>query len=431
MKLADSMEKPEGGIEVVSKRQERSKTFSMGNAKFRLVHSLGVIHYKENYLDVQGVWKEIELGIEDRGDKFVINKAPYNLVIFKDKVGFSYTSKCGGTIVVQLEEIDDVLLSNREDLNIVPRVDDSRIYWDNLVKDLDVYLEAKGSGCEIFKVLKTNKAPVKFKWLFVEDKQNLLNSNKDVVGWDSDRKYAKIKIDIKSVHLTEFKDKNCYTITEEFEKKVSVIKDKKTRIKEWIDDVKYPVTIDVPDITELIVNDVDDGFSYYGTDWRDDYLRFWVGHYYYPYDGGLRYRGVAVPQGATIDSANLKLKVASILSGALTKIYGDDVDDAVSWSNGNLPKDITKTDASATWNPTSTGWNTVDIKTIVQEIVNRGNWVSGNDMRFGIIHKNTGKKYVEVYDYHSGQANAAYIEIDYTIFRQPRGGTSLSNLIMV
>jgi hypothetical protein len=103
---------------------------------------------------------------------------------------------------------------------------------------------------------------------------------------------------------------------------------------------------------------------------------------------GLRFRTVTVPQGATIVSAKIRFysKGTSGNNGSL-KIYGEDTDDASSFNTHNCNiTNRTKTSEYATWNLSS--WNgytyyyTPDIANVVQEIVNRTNWSSGNDMAF-------------------------------------------------
>ena len=98
---------------------------------------------------------------------------------------------------------------------------------------------------------------------------------------------------------------------------------------------------------------------------------------------GMRFRNIAVAQGDAINSATLTLNITTINGSPDTDIYGVDVDDAAEWSNpGNLPSAATKTTANTNFAPTGTGIEVIDVTAIVQEIVNRGGWVSGNDMAF-------------------------------------------------
>ena len=108
---------------------------------------------------------------------------------------------------------------------------------------------------------------------------------------------------------------------------------------------------------------------------------------------GWRFQSVAVPQGATIDSASFTLSTWNIkgFGNSVSTCWGVDADDLDTWSSGaNRPKDATKTTASDTM--TLKGGSDIsngvyvarsfDVTTIVQEIVDRGGWSSGADMGF-------------------------------------------------
>ncbi|VAX07157.1 hypothetical protein MNBD_GAMMA26-1433 [hydrothermal vent metagenome] len=102
---------------------------------------------------------------------------------------------------------------------------------------------------------------------------------------------------------------------------------------------------------------------------------------------GLRYQAVEIPQGATILEAYLTFDTDETNSGATNlTFHGQDADDTVTFSSSALISGRTKTSASADWNGVP-AWNTVDelhqspdLAAIVQEIVDRGGWVSGNSM---------------------------------------------------
>ena len=106
---------------------------------------------------------------------------------------------------------------------------------------------------------------------------------------------------------------------------------------------------------------------------------------------GARFVGVAVPQAAVIVSATLVLTGgATYAPGGITVRYiisGQDEDTAQAFttgagdslSNGDRPR----TTADATMNVPAVTANveySVDITAIVQELVNRAGWVSGNAM---------------------------------------------------
>ena len=124
--------------------------------------------------------------------------------------------------------------------------------------------------------------------------------------------------------------------------------------------------------------------------------------------------------GDTIDLANLKLNFNKVegpgTTWASSSIYGDDVDDAAAWANTtSLPTTITKTTASASVSalPSAAGLKTIAVTTIVQEIVDRVGWASGNDMRFA-IQGGVSERRAWIDDLTSTLNQEAVLEIDFT-----------------
>ncbi len=106
---------------------------------------------------------------------------------------------------------------------------------------------------------------------------------------------------------------------------------------------------------------------------------------------GIRYTNLNIEQGATISSAYMQFTAKDNTSGAVTvTIYGEDTDNAAVFVDGGSVFDITgrtKTTASVSWSPAD--WTdgdvgadqkTGDLKSIIQEIVNRTSWTSGNSI---------------------------------------------------
>lgn len=104
---------------------------------------------------------------------------------------------------------------------------------------------------------------------------------------------------------------------------------------------------------------------------------------YYDYGGGMRWTDISIPKNATIDSAYLALWGRGIY-GVIpeTFIEGEDADNAITFSTVDDYKDRDRTSAVVSWTPSEwllSNWNTSsDIKSVIQEIVNRTGWVSGN-----------------------------------------------------
>lgn len=136
--------------------------------------------------------------------------------------------------------------------------------------------------------------------------------------------------------------------------------------------------------------------------------------------GGFRFDGVALEQGATAPETRVQFACAvtatsSGTAAATVAITGDDADDAAAFTTtDNDVGDRTDTTASVTWTlPESSGddaWTAGDsganqlspnLSSIVQEIINRSGWASGQAMAFIFLHNDggLGARVVAAYDH--------------------------------
>lgn len=103
--------------------------------------------------------------------------------------------------------------------------------------------------------------------------------------------------------------------------------------------------------------------------------------------GGMRFLNVTIPKGATIDEAYLTLRCSSSRSGVTvkTRISAEAVDNALTfaddaaafdarWANRTAAVDW---DAIPAWT-LDTDYDSPEIKSVIQAIVDRAGWVSGN-----------------------------------------------------
>ena len=131
---------------------------------------------------------------------------------------------------------------------------------------------------------------------------------------------------------------------------------------------------------------------------------------------GLRFTGITIPNGATIVNAYVQFQVDEVDSGtASLTIHGEDNDNAGTFTsvNGNISS-RTLTATSVGWSPVD--WTTVgeagvdqrtpDIASVIQEIVDRIGWVSGNSL--AIIIGGTGERTSESFD--GSQAPSLHVE---------------------
>jgi len=126
---------------------------------------------------------------------------------------------------------------------------------------------------------------------------------------------------------------------------------------------------------------------------------------------GIRFSGVAIPQGATILSAYLTVKAASSSSSTVRiVIRGEDADDSSPLTNTSLTESSReRTSALVPWSrmPSFSSGNyytSPQLRSIVQEIVDRTGWVSGNALTLLTNETNSGTRRFYSFD---GAASAA------------------------
>jgi hypothetical protein len=114
----------------------------------------------------------------------------------------------------------------------------------------------------------------------------------------------------------------------------------------------------------------------------------------------IRFSNVTVPQGATITEALLTLigydnwGTARTASVAI-KIRAADEDDAAAPTSATDAKNRTRTTAAVDMSgitpdvENGTVWTTDDLKSVIQEVVDRGGWVSGNALLIFIDNNGT------------------------------------------
>lgn len=148
---------------------------------------------------------------------------------------------------------------------------------------------------------------------------------------------------------------------------------------------------------------------------------------YYDLESGFRFQAIGIPQGATITSAYFEGEAFSYI-GAYTAIIvmGQDADDTITFSNAADYTGRARTTATVGWTPTTwvtdTRYNSSDIKTIIQEIVDRGGWVSGNDMVIFTTHElgwGGSSTRILMYAYDQDNSKPATLYIEWASYSDP------------
>jgi prepilin-type N-terminal cleavage/methylation domain-containing protein len=127
---------------------------------------------------------------------------------------------------------------------------------------------------------------------------------------------------------------------------------------------------------------------------------------------GIIFDDVDTPQGATITNSYIEFTADENDSGAVSLLVtGVDTNNAQPWTtsfavdnavDNDSSDGLIGTNATTSWSPPA--WTagevgsdtTVDVTSIVQEIVNRGGWISNNDLAFAVQYQSgSGKRVAE------------------------------------
>lgn len=284
--------------------------------------------------------------------------------------------------------------------------------------------------------------------------QFIIGKSSNVAIWiDGVRHDEKNKTQIDSVNAIEFRDTATQTVLWYFEsasawdsrttneKNVPTVA---TRVRStnqsvfieiltpwsWLETAVFPITID-PSITPQVAADAADGLTYSGSGFSTSYNQWFIGN-----DGDTLWpfayiAGVTIPDGATIDASYLIIVAASTKSGTTvnTRIQFEDAANPTAptsyatWAARTLTTTYVDWNSIAAWTNGAT-YNSPEIKTIIQELVDSYDYSSGATM--GILGQYiAATSYRHGTDYHGSSANAVKLYIEYT---EAGGGTETADV---
>lgn len=152
------------------------------------------------------------------------------------------------------------------------------------------------------------------------------------------------------------------------------------------------------------------------------------------YHSGHHFTGATIPSGATINAATLTLNCTSTsLDDMYCTIHADDSDSAAAFTSTSY--DIgsrTRTTASQSWQQDACGTGdevSPDFASVVQEVVDRAGWASGNSIAILLISSASPPaiKFFASTAYDTSTTLCARLDIDYTA---ATGGAN-SNLLLL
>lgn len=138
--------------------------------------------------------------------------------------------------------------------------------------------------------------------------------------------------------------------------------------------------------------------------------------------GAFRFQDVQIPQGAVINSAILRVvPTTTTYDDPKLLLACEDVDNAVSFAtNADVATRVASTSTTATvdWTTTNVGAlayvDSPDIKTCIQEVINRSGWEPGNALVVFAAGKSGTAGGFRVKSYNADPALAAVLEINWT-----------------
>lgn len=191
--------------------------------------------------------------------------------------------------------------------------------------------------------------------------------------------------------------------------------------KAFLQNATYPVRADTT--TTFDINDGnDDGHEWetLSTDLTDGQA-FFGGDGTYVLNGSFRFENITIPQGATIDSATFYATTTggSQVGSPTITINAYDADDVSPSAVFPVAGGLSPTTASVSWSSISSSLNTLltspEIKTVIQEVIDRTGWASGNAINIWLNGPSTASAFRRVYTFNSDPGQDANLKITYTV----------------
>jgi hypothetical protein len=360
-------------IEVIGKRTANSKLFSLGGKQYQLQVSLGAIHFR----DTGGDWQDIDIDYsESDTDSFTakFSKLPYLVRMGDDSTKRIYPDRNDLSYWIELGK-------PFASMGAPTKVGG---YWVWNFAHAVIAVKIRPHAVKFGFRLKDSSAPTSITIPFssqgiTRDGNNILH-NGGVVG----RLQKPTAIDVNNVTRDCDVTFGSETIT----------------VSLNTTGLTYPIDIDPTftvgassDDTEMYWN----GSNWYYSGLSSQWSRAgYIDATHLKYGGGFRWTNITIPQSSTINSAYLTVVCAVARNGTAvnTKITGNDVDNATTWSTqadyqarrgtivGGANNDYI-TSAQVDWDGigawlAGTSYDSPSIVSVIQEIVNRAGWVSGN-----------------------------------------------------
>ncbi len=142
-----------------------------------------------------------------------------------------------------------------------------------------------------------------------------------------------------------------------------------------------------------------------------DFIRTW---------GGFRFTSVSIPKNSHIIAADIQLYSSGFPHAAADdpnfSIYAEAADNSVDFSTNPDIVARSLTTANVAWSATNIGtgyFTSPDITAVIQEMVNRAGWASGNALTIICVSASGGSNEFDVWTYDQGNGLYAILDVTY------------------
>ena len=414
-------------VELRGLRSAHSKSFALPDGSVRVEVRPAPVCYVSD----QGEIRSIDTTVQQADGMVFIEWAPYKFQLHKTGVGFDFQARDSGFARVSLLGIGGEAFDGEADYQ--PSINGDTITFADVKPGCDIVFRILPNRVKTLRIVKTSTAPREFEWLCDHNETGRKHVGTQLRGTDAQQR----PLDLSCV-LVDVAERT-YRLVEKWSGLVKT-RDQKTRIKSLSRDVSYPVEID-PTVNYDVSNNYDDGLEIVdpvGYHTTGDYSATHIGSDAYLRQNAVwRFRTIAVPQGATITSAILSLNVTgnqTAYGGGTIWGYAKDnmANDWYYGYNKNSASVAAKTASSTTIaRPSSAGIKTYDVTAIIQNIVSRAGWASGNNAGlFALTYESSASPRKTLFeDYQDSGSSPASLSITYTA--GGGGGAVSSNLLLL
>lgn len=341
--------------EVEVARTENSKRFLQSDGQVRVEVHLSAIHYKDNYDDPEEPWKDIDTTIVNGR----VDKAPFTLVIDEKNLSATMTDKKTGEVTtVSLDSLYPGKASfNPATVAINKSRSNNSVKWTEIAPGVDFEIVVEPTKVRFSRVIKSPSAFQDAEFSITGP--NIYHRAMDAQGMPVEVETSKLG----------------YFVRESFSASPG----------------QYPIRIDPSYEVGDSNNDAGGRVTsaYFDTAWTVNPAGAMTSTY--RYYAGMIYESVEVPNAAVITSAYINFTCgieASAGANAYAQISAYDVDSAptafttagdyVTWLAANTTA-ITDWDNIPAWVIDSV-YQSPSIVDVIQEIVDRPGWSSGNNI---------------------------------------------------